>query len=69
MSISTRSVRKKMWGRKKRGKEDFPRKKNQEGRGKNKGRVYLKIGGIRSLNLGIGISEGKNIFRPVSIII
>ena len=25
-----------MWGRKKRGKEDFPRKKNQEGRGKNK---------------------------------
>ena len=58
-----------MWGRKKRGKEDFRRKKNQEGRGKNKGRVYLKIGGIRSLNLGIGISEGKNIFRPVSIII
>ena len=58
-----------MWGRKKRGKEDFPRKKTRRGGERIKGRVYLKIGGIRTLNLGIGISEGKNTFRPVSIII
>ena len=50
---------KKNVGEEKKGKGRFSQKKNQEGRGKNKGRVYLKIGGIRSLNLGIGISEGK----------